>query len=303
MHLLLFDHASTACGGGTGGQVGVPWPPDQVGYIQGIGLDRRPNSGGAGGYRLIAPGLGQPQWYDLMSYCSHGNDAVAWLSTINWTKFVQDDSAAGPAADSPAPLASSSAARINLAVDASITPGGQATVLGASSTTGAPTSSHASQFHLEAIGAGGHVISNIGVLPERITESTVMMLAANLPARGATAIKLTASGRVVATLRKPSPGPSVRLVVPHGGFKAVQHKLKVRWRDKGARGVTLTATLEYEVSPAQGWQTLAAGLTGQSYTVPLVMLNHATRIHVRVLVGDGFSDAVATSSLIKLQRR
>jgi hypothetical protein len=303
LHLLLFDHASTACGGGTAGQVGVPWPPDQMGYIQGIGLDRRPNSGGAGAYKLVAPGLGQPQWYDLMSYCSRGNDAVAWISTINWTKLVRDDSAPGSAADSPAPLASSSAARVNLAVDASIAPGGQATVLGASSTTGAATSSQASQFHLEAIGAGGHVISNIGVLPQRITESPVMMLAANLPARGATAIKLTAGGHVVATLRKPSPSPSIRLVVPRGGFKAVRHKLTVRWRDKGARGVALTVALEYEVSRAQGWRTLAAGLTGQSYTVPLVMFNHATHVHVRVVVGDGFSDAVATSSLIRLQRR
>src|SRR5215831_18061281 len=31
-------HASTACKGGDNGQVGEDWPPDQRGYIQGIGV-------------------------------------------------------------------------------------------------------------------------------------------------------------------------------------------------------------------------------------------------------------------------
>jgi hypothetical protein len=130
-----------------------------------------------------------------------------------------------------------------------------------------------------------------------------MMLAANLPARGATAIKLTAGGRVVATLRKPSPGPSVRLVIPRGGLKAARHKLAIGWRARGARGVILTATVQYLASAKQGWQTLVAGLTASKYQVPLAMFAHVTRVHIRVVVNDGFTDAIATSGLVKLPRR
>ena len=92
MHLLGFQHASPCGGGGSGGEADADWPPDQQGYIQGVGLDRRPNSAGAGLYKIIAAGVGNAQWYDLMSYCANIDDSDSWISTINWTKFVQERS-------------------------------------------------------------------------------------------------------------------------------------------------------------------------------------------------------------------
>src|SRR5262249_49378478 len=50
-HMFGLEHASLAGGGGTGGRVGTPWPPDNVGLLNGYALDRRPGSGGRGTFR------------------------------------------------------------------------------------------------------------------------------------------------------------------------------------------------------------------------------------------------------------
>ena len=109
LHLIGFEHAGQNCPGTHVGQSqqGVAWPPDDQGFIQGVGLDRRPNSGGAGLYKIIAPGVGQAQWYDLMSYCA-SFDADAWLSTINWSKFITLDPAPAGAGS---PIATRNASR------------------------------------------------------------------------------------------------------------------------------------------------------------------------------------------------
>jgi hypothetical protein len=97
-HIFGLVHASKACGGN-----GQPWPPDQVGYIDGIGLDiaapapSAPNTFGPS-YPVLA---GQPpgdagrstqQFYDFMSYCTGFDPNAdgtlgstdAWISVRNW---------------------------------------------------------------------------------------------------------------------------------------------------------------------------------------------------------------------------
>ena len=89
MHELGFHHASDACEGAleeNGGKYD-PWPPDQRGYIQGVGLDK---SSRGFPYRIIAPDFATPHWYDIMSYCNQGSDADTWISTRNWTRFVDE---------------------------------------------------------------------------------------------------------------------------------------------------------------------------------------------------------------------
>ncbi len=86
-HMFGLVHASKSCGGGTGGNIGQPWPPDQQGYIDGIGLnlfDPAPSQPGIYGpsYPVVAgtpPGdvsLSPPpqQFYDFMSYCASPNN-------------------------------------------------------------------------------------------------------------------------------------------------------------------------------------------------------------------------------------
>ena len=105
-HGLGRVHASAACGGGDGDQVAEPWPPDQVGLIQGVGLDPQPASGagGAGPYRIIYKPAGDPkgyaskpggstpnEWFDFMSYCAAAGlgDFNSWQSVQGWEKTLR----------------------------------------------------------------------------------------------------------------------------------------------------------------------------------------------------------------------
>ncbi len=292
LHQVGFAHASPCGGGGANGQVAVPWPPDQQGFIHGIGLDRIPNSGGPGHYRIIAP---QNQWYDLMSYCTNASDANAWISTDNWTKFVQLDNGPAPHAVVTAATAS---AQPRMIVDAALFPGGRATVLGASSTSGPLTHSQGSGFHIKVLGRHGQTIGDVAVQPNLVKDSQgVLFLTATVPSTGASKIELTHGSQIMASKRRPKVSPSVRLLTPRRGYRVVHHALTIRWRPRGARGAPLTATVQYLSSPRQGWQTLIAGLTTHSYSVPASLLRHARRLRLRVIVGDGFSDVTATASV------
>jgi hypothetical protein len=95
-HDLNYFHASGACGA----DVFVDWPPDEQGYIHGVGLDRRKNvvdaSGGwTGQYAVYMAGspyttgwVGDGNVYDLMSYCAGpGHKGPGWISTDNWNGF------------------------------------------------------------------------------------------------------------------------------------------------------------------------------------------------------------------------
>jgi uncharacterized delta-60 repeat protein len=109
-HALGRPHASKNCGGGGGGLelAGESWPPDQIGMLNGVGLDRmqfEPNSGVDlpfvgrlfGFYHVIRP-LGNPFYtssygkfetraYDLMSYCASSypdGDPYSWISPRGW---------------------------------------------------------------------------------------------------------------------------------------------------------------------------------------------------------------------------
>ncbi len=98
-HLYGRRHASAACGA-TGSQQGESWPPDQFGYLQGIGFDTTagsaaaagetglfraifgsPPAGSAGCATSIPPDCGNPtptDYFDIMSYC--GSENSVWLS-------------------------------------------------------------------------------------------------------------------------------------------------------------------------------------------------------------------------------
>ena len=84
-HMFGLVHASKSCGGGTGGNTGQPWPPDQQGYIDGIGLNitapapSTPSTFGpsypvVGGQPPGDAGTNAQQFYDAMSYCANPNN-------------------------------------------------------------------------------------------------------------------------------------------------------------------------------------------------------------------------------------
>jgi hypothetical protein len=84
-HALGLPHAGGACGG-----EGVDWPPDNSGYIHGVGLNRNTPPPFEIEYPGDAPDtnrFGDHQYFDLMSYCN-ATESDAWISTNNWTTLL-----------------------------------------------------------------------------------------------------------------------------------------------------------------------------------------------------------------------
>ena len=90
-HALYREHASanSDCGGG-----GDAWPPDEIGLIQGIALDRSMSTP----YRVFASADGVPATVgtadergvvDLMSYCTFDSfEENVWISVRGWNDLL-----------------------------------------------------------------------------------------------------------------------------------------------------------------------------------------------------------------------
>ena len=97
LHTQNYFHAGQHCASGKSSDVSIRWDPDDQGFIQGIGLDRTPGSGGAPGtYRRLVPNArplpllsGQTaEYYDLMSYCNaSGDESNLWIDPRTWDSF------------------------------------------------------------------------------------------------------------------------------------------------------------------------------------------------------------------------
>ena len=136
-HMFGLVHASKSCGGGTGGNVGQPWPPDQQGYIDGIGLnlfDPAPSQPGIYGpsYPVVAgtpPGDAShspppQQFYDFMSYCASPNNNPDPSPGSSVNPAVDSSPADRALGDSDAWI--SSATRTNRDRSGASTPGAEA---------------------------------------------------------------------------------------------------------------------------------------------------------------------------------
>jgi hypothetical protein len=123
-----------------------------------------------------------------------------------------------------------------------------------------------------------------------------------LPAKNAASLSLTAGGKTIAKLKRPSPAPKVKLVIPRKGLKVAHHAVKIKWKQSGARHATLLATVQVMTSAATGWQTVISGLQAHRETIALKQFRGARKAQIRVLVSDGFSTAIATSPKLKLPK-
>jgi hypothetical protein len=94
-HTLHYFHAGHRCASGFPTDYPyVHWDPDDQGFIQGMGLDRRQIAGQPGVYRRVIAGSltttdrddQLPEYYDVMSYCAL--DPALWVSTRTWDTFT-----------------------------------------------------------------------------------------------------------------------------------------------------------------------------------------------------------------------
>ena len=251
-HQFGLQHASAACGG-----AGVTWPPDQQGYLDGIGLNTTSEP-----YQFIAagsPDFASPlsaQAYDLMSYCAHagGDDPNTWISPRNWSQLISNfginccDAAdvwqqalsrfglhrseqpdlAGvvrartQAADPLAAIASVDPAR--LSVIGFVTAGGVAiTNVGPQVGPASPSGTPADSFTLTARGANGQLLADVPMVGttgghiDGAAPEPLAQISGEVPVSGVQSIQIENNGQVVASRVRPARAPRVSFLSPRAG--------------------------------------------------------------------------------------
>jgi hypothetical protein len=298
-HVLGLPHASAACGGGTGGQIGESWPSDQIGRLQGIEFDQSTA-------RPVTPVEdGAVAVFDLMSYC--GTEANLWLSARNWNHtFATLRSYAGlPQARAADRSSSARAAATGSA--------GQAFVIGVAGPEGArivrvvqphghnagPATAADSPLRLRALDSAGRVLVEEGVQVQQLADAPgAATFEAPVPA-GAAAVELTSHG-VVLDRKQRNGAPRVRLLAPTRRARARAHgSLLVRWSATDPEGDQLQATVDYSFDGGRSWRTVFDGPSTGDASVPGRFLEGSRRARIRVYVNDGFNEANAVSAVFR----
>jgi hypothetical protein len=324
-HALGRNHASQ-CGGGSGDD----WPPDQEGWIHGIGFDRTGAVSAFGAaiatsFALLPAhttepdGTGDPTpggQFDYMSYC--GATGRDWISTDNWNGILQDlhdHNGGNYARDAHAAAASGPAIRVlGYASDEGVKITKVAPVLGgpaATSATGPATSS----YSLQVKAAHGEVLASapmqaIGTHNDP-TGTPVVFLAATVPVPGAAAaagvphaaagpppasVAILSGGTVMATRTRPPHVPVVRLTLPAAGATIGRGRsVAVRFAVHDPDHAKLTVKVDYSHDDGRTFATLWMGPMVRRVTLPSALLSASRAARIRVRVSDGFNEGRAVS--------
>lgn len=311
-HLFGRQHASSACDGGDPAKPEgfENWPPDQQGYLHGIALDRRDESGisgpfHAGPFNIIAsgiPGAGYTNAYDIMSYCALKNgEGGQWVSPSNW-EAVLDSLRTGPAGSSPDAVRLAAAAP-RLRVTATLN--GAAQIVDVNYTTTPDfVPGIASDYRLIARGRGGQVLSDSAMGAQAVHSEPhggQVVLTGDVPASsGVVELDVVHGAITVATRRRSAHAPTVRLLAPRAHQVVGKGRsVTVRWKAKDADGDPLQERIDYSLNGGRTWMGIGADEGTNSMTLPSSLFARSKRARVRVVVSDGFNQTQAVSGLVK----
>jgi hypothetical protein len=311
-HLFGRPHASPGCGstvglGGTGTQSAEDWPSDQRGFLQSVGLAPVPDPAGSP-FRLIpiSPNTQSGQWFDFMSYCDHVGDGQpfdtnqnAWVSVHNWNAVLANFGY-GPAHDtgSSVPTGHTSAAAVpSLQIRATVSAGGQVTIVGVDPVSAPPQPAAASTYQLTGTDAsGGRLVqvpmhATFGHSDSRPAQP-ILMLEGVVPAANLAGIGVLSNGVTLASLRKSAHPPTVKLShIPSFGRRFAL----VRWRAADKDRDPLAIEIDYSGNGGRTFSPIWMGPNRGSARVPARYLFRSTRARIRIAVSDGFQTTTAVS--------
>jgi hypothetical protein len=322
-HELNYFHAGPEC---PGVDLWVFWPPDDKGYIQGVGLDRRQLTSAAGvwngQYRILMPGTqnipgGRANYYDLMSYCASESDA--WISVQNWNKFDDflpngpwPDSLGHPEGNIVSPKGGTRPDVVQvdggtLLASAVMDKSGNARfvhVIRGGKWLPKETDPRSRDFVFVVRGANGVVLARVAALVTEIRGhgASGTYAAAILPAKGAMGVELEHRGRTIGVLKRSGTAPTIRLKSPKAGVSLPRDKsLRVEWAASDAGSEKLEIRIEYASGPKRPFRTVFVGPNRANWTIPGSMLEAARRGRLRLVASDGFNQTAVTTGPIMVK--
>ena len=302
-HALGRPHAAFACGAEDTDKKGPAetWPPDEMGYIHGVGIDRRTFP-----YELKAPGVGfQPPWFDFMSYCSSRSDVNTWTSDRGWDDIANLYRAeVMRAAERRArDVARPSAAGHSLEVTGIITSAGAKIIKVGGEPLPPLQSEPNSGLELVARNSGGEEVRRVGMAVEDTHADfegggEVLFFTARIPAADVAAVEVESEGTIVADRSRTPHRPKVRIISPTAGMKVgAGRNVAVRWEATDEDGDPLLATVAYSPNGGQSWRTIFVGPSDGEAQLPSRFFTGSSEARVRVDINDGFSQDRAVSAL------
>lgn len=331
-HLLGRRHAGRNCPAVTDP---VEWPPDDQGFLQGVGLDRRVRAGraardpGLGPYRIIAPPQAgtDGQWYDFMSYCL--KPGSEWISVRGWqetlgllrtdvfhppswwpalpspggSRSVRPAAAAAAIALSPDPTARLPRPRRVLAVRGFVLPSGQVQLTRVAPGLAVPLPrAVASEYRLVVRDRRGRVLRDVPARADttRLDDGgEAVRLSADAPTHPAAAsVEIVRAGTVLAHRVRNRRAPRVALTSP--GRDVILPgcgSVEVTWRATGEG--PLLVRVDYSADDGRTWRSVFAGPDGGRVDVPAALLTGSRAARLRVRVSDGFNETVAVSRRLR----
>jgi hypothetical protein len=295
---------SPDCGGGSGGQVGEVWTPDNRGRLQGMKYTRAVTlTAGRGLVDVGTPTLdtAAAPLYDLMSYCANG-DRDAWLSPRNWNRaFSVLEAKQALLTESRSPDQSTAhAAGSGRAFVIGTVGRGSAhieRIVAANPGNASLPPDPSSALHVRSLDASGHTLSDAGAHIDTLHVDGAPgpgTFALSIPA-GAATVELISGGTVLDRRARTRP-PSVRVLGTRAG-----RNLSVSWAASDPDGDALQARLDYAANGSSGWRTVFQGPSTGRVTIPGRFLEAGPRARVRVFVNDGFNAATAQSGAFRMK--
>ncbi|MDX6209694.1 MAG: hypothetical protein QOE24_2085, partial [Frankiales bacterium] len=325
-HVLGLKHAGQGCPGSgpNDSQAGVPWPPDDQGFLQGIGLDlwgiaADPTAFTASAtnpYRVIARNLpsSAPEFYDYMSYCAGTNEVAsatnapnAWLSPHNWDLEVAALTAwtaKTGGATGPSPSAVVAPAKLVPVITVSaIGRDAVALILSATPGTGSVLTARPSGPSLVGYDATGAEVARAAVEDSVLGHDGLHSYAGSVAATGVVrAAIVDQAGTMLAQTNRSAHAPKVALTSPRagttvGGLKPV----RVSWKATDADHDRLVETVETSADNGRTWRKIYQG-SGSSVLLPGGYFLPSAKARVRVTVNDGFRSTATVSGTFRTLR-
>ena len=310
-HSLGRLHASP-CTNSTSPAPNESWPPDQQGFIQGIGLDTASNLP----FTINAPGVtGEPnQWFDFMSYCASSTETPAanldaWISVKGWREVLSYLSHYNgfPAPNGTSPSASGSATAAAaggnspaLWATASLESDGTVQILSVGTHTykRAPAGS-LSPYSLVVRDVNGKVVATAPLTAQMFHRAHGdpggTRLQAAAPVRNADRVEITQGGKVVASRSRSKVPMTLVIAKPVAGEHA--ESLVTSWKMTARDGPGIAVNVDYSADTGNTWRTVYSGHDKMSVTLPSRFLPASDQARIRVRVNDGFADATAVSDV------
>ena len=327
-HELSYYHAGPNC---PRVNMWIWWPPDDKGYIHGVGLDRRQSRDAAGvwngQYRILMPGSqglpgGLDQYYDLMSYCVNTNDPLeldTWISVENWNKF--DDlfpNGLWPSSffqGDIVPPAGSAASRQRF--DSVEVAGGTLLASAIMDETGRVPTLHVtrggrtmakppdartnSDFAFVVRDARGAVLARVPPLIERINGNSAggTVVIGAVPARNVASIELEHQGQTIGAALRSRAAPKLTLTAPSTRVSvAPGGSVQLRWAASDADDKGLDVRIEYAPGPDQPFRPVWAGPNRGRARVAASTLEPSANGRLRLVASDGFNEVSVVSKPI-----